>query len=135
MFAASDAVSRIVKIYIVTPGGDKHPIIDLTPSLSKLRTKIKFNPSKSNFKELSDSLGKTKFVAGNEKFPHRVLDKSGQELSRTDGTYYYLRPAGPRLEGDVPDWQVLIEFWDTRYNSQSQLAETRLIERYTQRIE
>lgn len=87
MFAASDAVSRIVKIYIVTPGGDKHPIIDLTPSLSKLRTKIKFNPSKSNFKELSDSLGKTKFVAGNEKFPHRVLDKSGQELSRTDGTY------------------------------------------------
>lgn len=131
MFAASDVVTRMVKIYIQSPQGEIHPVINLTPVLDRLRRKILFNPSDTNFRELANMLGKFKYVSGNEKFPHRVIDKNGKEVSRKEGKYFYLRAAGLRTQGDKPEWKVLIEFWDTRYDSNTRFAKPILIKRKT----
>lgn len=134
MFAASDTVSRIVKIYIETPQGDKHPIIDLNPSLKILRYQVKFNPSKRNFRQLAEALARTQLIGGNEKFPHRVLDEFGNEITRKEGTYYYLRPAGPRPKGDTPNWKVIIEYWNMRFDTETKIARPHLIERFSQGV-
>ena len=131
MFASSDSVSRYTKIYIVTPEGDRHPIVKLTPHQNKLLSGVLNNPSDNNFLRLADDIRRTRWFSSKEKFSHRIIDKTGKLISAQRKKYHYLKAGAPRQPDNTPGWKLLIEFWKARYDPGTRLARAELAKTFT----
>jgi len=127
MFASADGgSSRFTRIYVEMPDGGKQPIVQMTPAEDRLLDRALWYPTHANFRELALSLRSTSFIAVDRPSPVNRADSNGQSLGPAGYSHYLLRADGPRAEGDVPDWTLLIEYWTISFDPGTRLAQASL---------
>ena len=131
MFAAEEKVNRYTKVYIVTPDGNRHPVVQLTEHQYELLSALQNNPSNKNFLRLAENIRRTWWVSSKGKFPFRIVDKNGKLVSVQPGKHLYLRAGSPRVEDYKLDWKLVIEFWKGTYDLASQLVRVNLVKTFT----
>lgn len=131
MFASEIKVSRFTRIYIVTPEGDRNPVIGLTPRQTYLLSALTNYPSESNFLRLAKNMRRTWWVASRGKFTYRIIDKTGKLISALPRKHLYLRAGSPRHGDYTLDWKLLVEFWKGNYDPETHLVRTRIAKTFT----
>jgi hypothetical protein len=118
MFAAADnTLGRFVRIYVLTPDGQRLPLLRLTPSQEQLVQKGLWFPSERNFGALADSIKATNWFAANEEIPLAVFNENGQRVNVDFSVRLReLRPAPPRAQSEQLKFGVEVEYWEAVYD-------------------
>jgi len=131
MFASADsAETRFLRIWMGPPGGEKHLVLGLTGSQSKIRNAGLWYPSRARFEPLARSLKGSKFIAQKQKSQVVKADPTGKEFSPTGRSMHLLSATGPRPATDPLNWGVRIEYWRLRYDPTTSKAKMHLVETY-----
>jgi hypothetical protein len=118
MFAAADnTLSRYAKIYILTPMGQRLPVMRLTRPQQELMLKGLWFPSESNFRALAESVKATTWWAGADQVPLGIFNENGDRVNVDEGVRFRdLRPARPGTPSDNFNYGVEVEFWKATYD-------------------
>lgn len=131
MFASADSNdTRVLRIWMGPPGGEKHLVLGLTSSQSKIRDAGIWYPSWARFEPLARSLKASKFVAQKQRSQVMTADPTGKEYRPTGRSMHLLSATGPRPATDPLGWEARIEYWKVRYDPATRKAKMHLVEAY-----
>jgi hypothetical protein len=120
MFAAADnTLARYAKVYLLFPGGQRQPLLRLTPAQEQLMQQALWFPCERNFRTLADSIKATTWWASTDKVPLNVFDKVGNRVRDGSESYHDLYPAHPRTASEPLSWGLEIEYWKTTYDPET----------------
>ena len=118
MFAGADnTFGRHAKIYVLSPTGQRMPLLRLTPSQEELLRKGLWFPSEKNFRALVESIRATTWWAGTEEVSLGTFNENGARVGIDNSVRFHeIRPAPLRQRSERLNFTVEVEYWKATYD-------------------
>lgn len=127
MFAGADAAAnRYAKVYIIEPGGKRHPLTRFSPVHQRLLEHALNYPTREGFLRATKEIVLSDWVAASQLMPVALIDSRGQNAGKSGESYHMMVPFGRRPANEKWEWDIQIEYWKLSYNPVSRFWRARL---------
>jgi len=132
MFAAADEISnRYAKIFLVEPGGDRDPLVQLSPDNTDVLNRALEYPTRKNFLRAARKIAQENWIPVYQRRPVLVVNNNGDPISAGAKSYRVMVPSEIRSDREERKTGMEIQFWKISYDPKARRERAVLAETFT----
>jgi hypothetical protein len=117
MFAAADELSnRFAKIYLVEPGGNRDPLVQLSPDDTDVLNRALEYPTRRNFLRAARKIAQENWIPAYQRRPVLVVNGNGDPVSAGAKSFRVMVPSELRSDREERRANMEIQFWKIGYD-------------------
>jgi hypothetical protein len=131
MFAAADERSnRYAKVFLVGPGGDRNPLVQLRSDDTNLLDRALEYPIRRNFLRAAKQIAQENWIPAYQRRPVLTVDLNGEPVGAGGKSFRVMVPSELQSDREERGSSMEIQFWKLSYDPITRRAHTTLAETF-----